>query len=216
MKSAEKFLENLKAEHLPALSQPLSSGIDAPGVEIPSSLTSALKRGWPIVPVLAQSKYFSSKALAGHPTRDSVQVREWWRQYFENGVNWATELGARADLLVLEFDYEVGHRILPHLCGGDLSWRKTLQFTDAHARFACFHYTAQRLRSLGEKYQGVRVHTRNFILIPPSTYSTGEEVSYLNPGSKVLEAPDWLLETSRTRNETMNTFRNDMGDYFVA
>jgi hypothetical protein len=49
----------------------------------------------------------------------------------------------------MEFDYLVGRRVLPHLCGNNWSWRPTLQFTDSDARFVCFHYSGQPLRAIG-------------------------------------------------------------------
>ena len=213
---AEEFLKNLKTAQAPAATQPRSASSDAPEIEIPSSLASALKRGWHIAPVLARSKNFPIKALAGHPTNDFVQVGQWWEQYFKTGCNWAVELGARSDLLIMEFDYEVGRRMLPHLCGNDWSWRSTLQFTDADARFVCFRHSGQRLRAIGRDFPGVRVHSRSCLLIPPSTYSTGAQVSYLNPGSKVLYLQDWLLASSPNRNEKANPQRNEDEDYFAA
>lgn len=201
MKSAEEFLEHLKTAQMSASPQPALSSTDTPEFKIDSTLISALKRGWHIAPVLARSKDFPREAVAGLPTQDFAQVSQWWEQYFETGCNWAAEMGARSDLLIMEFDYEVGRRMLPHLCGNNWSWQATLQFTDPNARFVCFHHSGQRLRAIGSDFPGVRIHRRSCILIPPSTYSTGAEVSYLNPGSKVLDLPDWLLDVRRKNNE---------------
>jgi hypothetical protein len=215
MKSAEEFLESLKTVRVPA-SQPRLSSSDAPTIEMPASLSSALSRGWHIAPVLARSKDFPKQALAGAPTRDFDQVSQWWEQYFQGGCNWAVELGARSDLLVMEFDYEVGPRVLPHLCGNNWSWRTTLQFTDANARFVCFHHSGERLRAIGRDFPGVRIHRRSCILIPPSTHSTGARVSYLNPGSKVLDLQDWLLDGRQTNHATAHPSQNEDEDYFAA
>jgi len=215
MKSAEEFLESLKTVRVPA-SQPRLSSSEAPGIDMPSSLSSALNRGWHIAPVLAQSKDFPSQALAGAPTRDFDQVSQWWEQYFQNGCNWAAELGARSDLLILEVDYHVGRHMLPHLCGNNWSWRATLQFTDENTRFVCFHHSGQRLRAIGRDFPGVRIHRRSCILIPPSTYSSGAEISYLNPGSKVSDVPDWLLDERRPNHGTQNPYRKEDEDYFAA
>jgi hypothetical protein len=216
MKSAEEFLKNFKTPQMPASSQPRSSSIVASEIELDSTLTSALKRGWHIAPVLARSKNFPSKALAGHPTNDSVQVSQWWEQYFQSGCNWVAQMGARSDLLIMEFDYEVGRRMLPLLCGNNWSWRASLQFTDPNARFVCFHYSGQRLRAIGSDFPGVRIHHRSCILIPPSIYNTGAQVSYLNPGSKVLDLPDWLLDVRPTNVATANPPRDEAEDCFVA
>ena len=214
MKSAEEFLDHLKAAKAPAPSQPRLP--DAQEIEMDSALTSALNRGWHIAPVLARSKDFPSQALAGSPTRDFVQVSQWWEYYFQSGCNWAAELGARSDLLILEFDYQIGRRVLPHLCGNNWSWRSTLQFTDAKAQFVCFHHSGQRLRAIGRDFPGVRIHRRSCILIPPSTYSTGAQVSYLNPGSKVSDVPDWLLGVPRTNHGHAKPWRKEDEDYFAA
>jgi hypothetical protein len=215
MKSAEEFLESLKSVRVPA-SQPRLSSSDAPEIDMPSSLSSALNRGWHIAPVLAQSKDFPSQALAGAPTRDFDQVSQWWEQYFQNGCNWAVELGARSDLLVMEFDYEVGPRVLAHLCGNSWSWCTTLQFTDANARFVCFHHSGERLRAIGRDFPGVRIHRHSCILIPPSSYSTGAQVSYLNPGAKVLDVQDWLLDGRRPNQGPAKPWRKEDEDYFAA
>lgn len=214
MKSAEEFIEHLKTAQASVPSQPTLSPTNAPEIEIDSTLASALERGWHIVPVLARSKDFPRNALAGHPTRDSGRISQWWEQYFKSGCNWAVEIGTRSDLIIMEFDHEVGHHVLPHLCGNDWSWRATLQFTDLNARFVCFRHSGQPLRAIGREFPGVRIHRRSCILIPPSTYNTGAQVSYLNPGSKVLDTPDWLLNSSRTKNA--NPYRNDDEDYFAA
>lgn len=216
MKSAEEFLQHLKTSQAPAASKPRLSSVGAPEIELDSTLTSALKRGWHLAPVLARSKDFPRSALAGQPTNNSEQVSQWWEQYFKSGCNWAVELGARSDLLILEVDYEVGRRMLPHLCSDNWSWRPTLQFTDPKARFICFHYSGQPLRAIGRDFSGVRIHRHSCILIPPSTYNTGAQVSYLNPGSKVLDLPDWLLDMSTISNETANPPQNDAEDYFAA
>jgi hypothetical protein len=92
------FLENLKTAQVPA-SQLMLSSSDAPQIEIPSSLASA--RGRHFAPVLARSKDFPSRALAGSPMLDFVQVSQWWEQYFQRGCNRAVEMGARSDLLIL-------------------------------------------------------------------------------------------------------------------
>ncbi len=216
MKSAEEFLEHLKTAQASIASQPRLSSIDAPEIEIDSTLASALNRGWHIAPVLARSKNFSSEALAGRPTNDFGQISQWWEQFFQSGCNWAAELGARSDLLILEVDYQVGRHMLPNLCGSNWSWRTTLQFTDENARFVCFHHSGERLRAIGRDFPGVRIHRRSCILIPPSAHSTGAQVSYLNPGSKVQDAPVWLLDASWTANGNVNPCRKEDEDYFAA
>jgi hypothetical protein len=215
MKSAEEFLKQLRTARESASQRTSSLLTHEPEIEVNWCLTAALKRGWLVAPVLARSKNFLRGALAGHPTRDSAQVSDWWKQY-KSDCNWAAELGAHSHLLILEFDYDVGRQMLPHLCGESMSWRKTLQFTDATSRFACFNYSGEHVRAIGSNLPGVHLHTRNCILIPPSTDSTGARVSYLNPGSRVLDLPDWLLDSGRTNNPATNPYRNDDEDYFAA
>jgi hypothetical protein len=82
--------------------------------------------------------------------------------------------------------------------------------------FVCFHYSGERLRAIGRDFPGVRIHRRSCILIPPSTYNTGAQVSYLNPGSKVLDVPDWLLDGRQANHGAANPPTKEGEDWVAA
>ena len=105
MVSVEEFLKKFKEGQTSAFVQHELLSADSSEIELHSTLTSALRRGWHIAPDLGRSKHFSPKALAGDPTRSCVQVRSWAKQYLECGCNWAVENGARSGLLILESGY---------------------------------------------------------------------------------------------------------------
>jgi hypothetical protein len=201
MISAEEYLANLKLKQVVASASTLPSASDPLSVELDSALTSALHRGWYLAPVLAQSKYFPQEAVAGSPTNDLGQICRWAKEYSQYGCNWAVETGARSGLVVLEFDYDMGRYAVQSLCRDDLSWRTTLQFTSSNARFVCFRYSGQRIRAVGREFPGVRLHCGSYLLIPPSVYADGSEISYLNRSARILEFPSWLLRTSPGTNQ---------------
>lgn len=215
MKSAEEFLKNLHRDRVSASAKLGTSSAQSLEIELDSTLTSALSRGWHIAPVLARSMYFSRQALAGYPTQDRAQVCHWVKEYTQHGCNWAVETGARSGLLILEFDYEAGQQSLGYLCGEEWSWRGTLQFTDMNSRFVCFRNSGQRIRMVGRDVPGIRIHWDNLVLIPPSVLDSGAEIAYLNPGARVLDLPDWLLDVRRTRTKTKSTSQ-DEGDFAAA
>lgn len=140
------FLENLKTAQVPASQLTLSSS-DAPQIEIPSSLASA--RGWHFAPVLARSKDFPSRALAGSPMLDFVQVSQWWEQYFQSGMQSGCRDGSsirpahpwhlmtRLGVACCTISAATIGPGAPH-CNSRTSWR-----------FVCFHHSGQRLRAIG-------------------------------------------------------------------
>lgn len=216
MKSEEEFLRSFHRDRVSASAHLDLSSAHSPEIEMDSTLTSALSREWYIAPVLARSRYFSRQALAGDPTLDFVQVCGWVREYTSDGCNWAVETGARSGLLILEFDYEVGRQTLRDLSKDDKSWCKTLQFTDLNSRFVCFRKSGRRTHIVGRDLPGIQIHWDNLVLIPPSVLNSGAQIAYLNPGTRVLDLPDWLLDVRRIRTKTKSTSQDDEGDYAAA
>jgi Bifunctional DNA primase/polymerase, N-terminal len=216
MKSAEEFLRKFREGQIVASVQhgPLPS--DLSEIDLDSTLTSALQRGWCIAPALARSKYFSRIAVAGNPTQDLAQIRYWAREYAACGCSWVVETGKRSALLVLEFTYDIGRETLQRLCEDDWSWRTTLQFTNSNARFVCFTYSGQQTRKLGSDFPGVRIHRGECLLIPPSVTGKGDQISYLNSCAQVLDFPDWLLAVSRVATNPHDRHLIDAGDRQAA
>jgi hypothetical protein len=216
MKSVEEFFKKFKEAQESALFQHGLSSTDLDGIELDSTLTSAIRRGWHIAPVLARSKYFLPSALAGYPTRDLVQLCHWVRQYSECGCNWVVETGERSGLLVLEFTYDIGREMVRYLCEDDWSWRTTLQFTDHNSRFVCFRYSGQQIRVLGNDFPGVHIHLGNCLLMPPSRTTKDFQISFLNPLVKSLDIPEWLLEAPRSAAQNQNPSDRDDPDDIAA
>jgi hypothetical protein len=209
MKSVAEFLNNLDKVQPSVLKPSLVSATDYSRVELDSSLKSAVMRGWHIAPVLARSKYFSRTAIAGYPTVDLIQLSHWDKEYSPSGCNWAVETGLRSHLLILEFDYATGRKMLRELSNGDWGWQSSLQFSDPSARFVCFRYSGQRVRALGRDFPGIRIHLGNCILIPNSKYVDNSEISYLNPHARVLDLPNWLLYVVKTAGEAKTPVADD-------
>jgi hypothetical protein len=211
MKSVSELLVGTKKQRaFNSIGLSSESTID-PAAELDGALISALKRGWQIAPVLAKSKYFPRTALAGVPTNDPLTIRQWAAELSDQACNWAVETGVRSNLLILGFNYELGHDAFSDLCGDDRSWCTSLQFTDSNERFICFQYSGQRIRAIGSEFPGVRVLRGGCTLIPPSVMSDGTETSYLNTNAMIRDVPDWLFSgftedrsALRSRNTIMD------------
>ena len=216
MKSVEEFLKKFKEAQASASFQHELLSTDLSEFELDSTLTSALERGWHVAPVLTHSKHFMRTALAGYPTQDLVQLRHWVREYSECGCNWVVETGARSSLLVLEYTHDIGREMVRYLCEDDRSWRTTLQFTDQNARFVCFRYSGEQIRPLGSDFPGVRINLGSRLLIPPSSTAKGLQLSYLNPGARVLELPGFLLDVRPAAATASNPSRAEEADYVAA
>ncbi len=176
--------------------EPVTKLTSSTGIALEGALISAINRGWQIVPVLAESKYFPRNALAGAPTSDPLKISHWAGEFSNRICNWAVEVGARSELLILGVDYGIGSEAFKHISGEDRSWCTSLQFTDSNERFICFRYSGEHLRNIGLEFPGVRLIKRGYTLVPPSVLSHGEEVSYLNPHAVVHELPYWLTKAS--------------------
>jgi len=216
MISAEEFLRKFKEEQACASVQRELSSTAQSDFELDSALTSALQRGWYLAPVLTRSKYFLRRSLEGEPTQHLAQIRLWASAYSECGCNWVVETGIRSGLLILEFTYDIGQATIRYLLEDDCSWHTTVQFTDQNARFVCFRYSGQRIRTLGTRFPGVTIHLDDCILIPPSITTKASQISYLNPCARTLELPDGLLAKCGTRREDLSRSDNDGRDYIAA
>jgi hypothetical protein len=212
MKSVEEFFQTFQHAQESSSFQHELSSTDLCQIELDSTLTLAIQRGWHIAPVLARSKYFRPSALAGYPTRDLIQLSHWVREYSECGCNWVVETGAKSGLLVLEFTYDIGREMVRYLCEDDWSFRSTLQFTDHNARFVCFRYSGQQIRILGDDFPGVYIHLGKCLLMPPSQTAMDFQISFLNPMAKLLDLPDWLLDARQGATENLNPSDKDGAD----
>lgn len=67
-------------------------------------------------------------------------------------------------------------------------WSDTLAFGDEATRFFFFIRPAQRLRFLGSRFPGVKVHSREsgLLQIPPSWFVSGAPLKWIDPDTAIL------------------------------
>ncbi|MFP5211225.1 MAG: bifunctional DNA primase/polymerase [Acidobacteriota bacterium] len=151
-----------------------------------------------IAPALAHSKYASARAYVGTPTSNLDLIAAAAAQNRE--CNWTLNVGA-SGVVVLEIDTRIGYAPLSVLCRNSFGrWTKTLQFRDDVSRFLLFRGAGRRVRFLGQRYRGLKIHTGNaFIFIPPSWFvsdrlGSSRRLVYINPNAPLVDAPDWIWE----------------------
>jgi hypothetical protein len=108
------------------------------------------------------------------------------------GCNWAL---ATNNIAVFEYNAAIGRHALCELCGGDWDgWRDTLQFRSGDTRFLLFRYSGQRLRILGPRFVGVRLHSADMVLVPPSRFFTGPRLVWVDKSATInVDLPEWML-----------------------
>jgi hypothetical protein len=166
--------------------------------DLDPSLVRAAELELVIAPVLAHSKYSSARAYVGSPTSNLDLIAQAAAQHRE--CNWTLHIGA-SEIVVLEIDTRIGYAPLSVLCRNSFGrWTKTLQFRDDISRFLLFRRTGQRVRFLGQRFRGLKIHTGNaFIFIPPSWFVSGRlgssrRLVYIDPNAPLMDAPDWMWE----------------------
>ncbi len=191
MIDAEGYLANLRNSYLvPVESQHLAAE-DFP--ELPPSIVHALNGGWAVAPVFTHAHSASIKrSMAGFPTTDPASLVPLARA--NPKCNWAVETGN--GLLVLEVNTEFGLRSLRQLCQGKWGWRRTLEFCDGPVHFFAFHHRGSRVRALGDRFPGLRLHWNGSpVLLPPSWFVFGPPVVFASaPNAGLQDAPAWLVD----------------------
>jgi hypothetical protein len=185
-----------------------ASAKSAPGIQKPSrtadlhrDLLFAIEHGWLLEPVLSHSRFaFAKNSVIGPPAGDLDQIDLWSRQY--PNCNWQVETGRSSRLLIFSVHSETGRPSLPHLCGGEWDWCQTLQFGDNVTRFFAFRYLGQRTRFLGSSFEGIRIFTRESVLIPPSWFVSGPPLIWINH-KKLLGVPRFLLHPDDDPDSSM-------------
>ncbi|MGA7159233.1 MAG: bifunctional DNA primase/polymerase [Acidobacteriaceae bacterium] len=185
MKSAEQFLEALLGGAV-AHAKPIPTNI------LPREVEEAASRGLRLAPIRSLSRFPSGREQIGSPTVDLVQLRSF---AIESPMcNWAMSTD---DVIVLEYNSELGRHALCELCDGDWDgWRDTLQFRSGGSgtkRSLLFRRTEQKLRNLGARSPGLRLHSRDMILVPPSRFLTGPPLAWLDISAAIKEVPWWLV-----------------------
>ena len=162
------------------------------------SLVRAAELGLSIAPTLAHSKYASARACVGCPSSDLDLIAQAAAQHRE--CNWTVHVGA-SGIVVLEIDTRIGYAPLSVLCRNSFGrWTKTLQFRDDVSRFLLFRGAGRRVRFLGQRYRGLKIHSGNaFIFLPPSWFvsdrlGSSRRLVYIDPHAPLVDAPDWMWE----------------------
>lgn len=198
---SESFENSVTTANAAGLSAVLSASSSAGSFEpadLDSSLVRAAQLGLAIAPTLAHSKYASARAYVGCPSSDLDLIAHAAAQHHE--CNWALDIGA-SGIVVLEIDTRFGYAPLSVLCRNSFGrWTKTLQFRDDTSRFLLFRGAKRRVRFLGQRYRGLKIHAGNaFIFIPPSWFvsdrlGSSRRLVYIDPHAPLMDAPDWIWE----------------------
>jgi len=166
--------------------------------DLDPSLVRAAELELVIAPVLAHSKYSSARTYVGCPASSIDRIAEAAAQHRE--CNWTLHVGA-SEIVVLEIDTRIGYAPLSVLCRNRFGrWTKTLQFRDDVSRFLLFRGARRRVRFLGQRYRGLKIHAGNaFIFIPPSWFvsdrlGSSRRLVYIDPHAPLMDAPDWMWE----------------------
>jgi hypothetical protein len=200
MKSAEQFLANLHR------------GISTPAVLthfniLPQEVEFAASRGLKLAPVQGLSRFASgARRSLGYPTADVVQLRAFTAE-IPVAMNW---MMAVDNLIVLEYTPAIGHHSLRELCDGDWDdWSETLQFTAGPGsnatRFLLFRHGSQKLRALGPRSAGLRVHSSGAMIpAPPSRLLNGSRLAWSNVVA-IQDIPWFLVASDRDFNGDFQT-----------
>ena len=189
---AEVFLANLQGS---AASATKTSTLTLPSLSaLPPSILRLCKLGLRLAPILAHSTSASIKgSMTAVPTSDEASLALSAR----DRCNWAAATGH--GLAILEVNVEEGQRSLRYLCGDEWEWCETLEFRRGASRFFAFHHPSRRIRFLGSRFPGLKLHWEgSAVLIPPSWFVYGPPVTFENPDAPVLSSPRWLLAAENT------------------
>ena len=143
-----------------------------------------------LAPVCTHSRYATLKPLC-EPTNDFELVTS----AAVPNCNWIVQIGPL--LVVVELNLETGRESLALLSANEPEgWSGTLSFGDDVSRFLFFRRPEQRLRFLGNRFPGLKVHSREsgLLQIPPSWFVSGAPLQWVDQESAILTAPKWLLE----------------------
>lgn len=191
MIDAESYLSSL-ASHKGDPKPSTASHLLNPESDLPLEILEAAQRGWSVVPLRPRiRKLPSRKSLLGYPTSDLVQLRHW--AYPD--AQWAVRTGP-GSVVIVELDSRIGRYSLQHLCSEDWNcgWPDTLQYRAGRMLFAVFRHPGVSLRRLGSRFPGLKVHSNDLVLMPPSSFA-GAKLEYVDPDASILPAPPSLVAT---------------------
>lgn len=189
MKDINAFFLTLGENRRSAQAAACAGFIAPPDLQPPPALEAAIRHNLPIAPLLARSAYAPRSARVGLPSSAREQIEYWLAAYPK--ANWTLQTGAASGVAALEIEPDLATYSLDYLAGEDCSWRRTLHFTTGPRWFYLFGHVAS-IQRLPGCYEGLRLHSVDAILAPPSLTLAGEELRYADPRAPLLAAPDWL------------------------
>ena len=120
---------------------------------------------------------------------DPWKLREWWTEWPEANVGVRT--GSESGIVVLDVDPRHG---------GDESLKDrtippTLEAqTSAGGRHLYFRHPGGKVRNSTDLYPGLDVRgDGGYVVAPPSLHANGERYVWVNEGSDLADAPEWML-----------------------
>ena len=186
---ASTFLAGLAESRRAAQLTERKGFVPASGLVLPVALEVAIRQRLMLTPVLARSHLATTSASIGVPSCEREQIEFWYAQHGDD-ANWLLETG-ESGIIALEIDPALARYSLAHLAGDNSSWQRTLHFAAQGRTQFLFEYVTG-LPPL-KHFPGLRLHSGNSILVPPSRTPDGIELVYENPRAPLLPA-DWLRE----------------------
>lgn len=197
MNNVDRFLSDLADSRRRAQAAACAGFTMPVDLELPPDLELALGYRWAIFLARGCSSFALSRPRLSWPTHDRSVIESLYARNLD--LNWALQTGHDSEsggVMSLEIDPRYIEMALAHLAHGDDSWRWTLQFAHQGRRQVLFGY-AEGMRTVGERYIGLRLHAGDPIFIPPSMDAIGARLEYEDPRAPVLPAPAWLLDAMR-------------------
>lgn len=176
-----------------------------PPPQLHPALEVALRNRFQLSRAMRLSAQNHSWAPVGQPTRDLRPVDLWVNTWL--GLNLALQTGRYAaesseqtfsdGVVALETEPALAMSTLVDLTGDEWEWQRTLHYAIGSSKFYLFQYAAG-LRSL-EGYPGLRLHSGDAVLIPPSYAPSGVRIFYSDPEAPLVLPPTWLYEPKQRR-----------------
>jgi hypothetical protein len=193
----ETFLTALAAKRRAEQARERSAFTPPTGFRVPWDLERAIKHGWLVQPVLAQSIYASAAARVGVPDNTRAQIEYWAALYA--GCNWELTTGRDSGVIGVEMDMRFASESLrPVSEDAREDLESTLWFEAGWRRIALFRY-AENLPRLARQFGDYfKVYSNgNTLLIPPSRLD-GNQLTY-GGSSSLRSVPAWLYNFSTSR-----------------
>ena len=193
MDNIDRYLSELAESRLRAQAAACAEFATPAEFQLPPALELALGYQWPIFLAQGCSSYALSRPRLSWPTHERKVIESLYARNLD--LNWALQTGAYPEsggVISLEVDPRYTWMALTQLSFGDDSWKRTLRFAHRGKWHVLFEYAAG-MRTVSERYFGLRLHAGDPILIPPSISDMGVRLEYADPRAPVLPAPGWLV-----------------------